>query len=82
MTNEESDRILNDTPHVGWIEVTIEGEGTMRMDAVGEPLRMLASQVACFKSGQVMVTGRNNNPWLLVRYDKEAGVLVVKRKAA
>ena len=82
MSHEESDRILNETTHVGWIEVTIEGMGTAKMDAVEEPLRTLASRVACFKLRQKVVTGMDNNPWLLVCYDKEAGILVVKKKAS
>lgn len=82
MTPEESDQILNETTYRGWINVTIEGVTTVKVDAVGETLRSLASQVACVMSVQAMSTGSNNNPWLLVRYDKDAGVLVVKRKAS
>jgi len=54
----------------------------MKVEAIGEPLRLLASQVACFKSGQIMISGVNNNPWLLVNYDKDAGELIVKKKVA
>jgi len=81
MTQEESDKILDETGHIGLLTVTIENMGTMRIDAIGEPLRMLASQVACFKGRETISSGVGKNPWLLVSYSKDDGILVVKKKA-
>lgn len=48
MSAANEDKTLDETCHVGMLEVAIEGEGKMKINAIGEPLRLLASQVGCF----------------------------------
>lgn len=80
MTEEESDRIMC-TTHRGKINVTIEGFEPMNVDAIGESLHLLVSQVASVRILGVQSTNAGN-PWLLVKYDKDERSLIVKPKVA
>jgi|GEM_PF-1982359 len=81
MTRQESDRILNETTHIGNLEVTIEGVGTAEVDMpFPAPLRLFIGQLACVALKKTVISHTANIPWLLVSYDKEANKLVVKNK--
>jgi len=80
MTVEESDRILQETLHVGLLEVTIEGFVPNLIHGEGKSLRVLVDEVFSWIRGEPIISGLNNNPWVLVSYDKDVGTLVVGRK--
>lgn len=82
---EESDRVLNETTCKGKLTVTIEGEAENKIiDGIGEPLRTLVSTISAFNprpnSPRIFATGASNNPWMLVSYDDEKKILIVRRK--
>lgn len=83
MTKAMTSVNLYDTIHTGSIDVTIENIGTIRLNSCGYSLNKLACQAAQVKLGSVGVrTLFGDCHWLLVSYDKEAGVLIVKNGPA
>ncbi len=66
----------------GTLKVTIEGERSMGVDAIGEPLFMLIALVECMIRGTAVVSsGRKQmDNYQLISFDRAQATLVVKRK--
>ena len=79
MTEQESDKILNETVHEGTLTVIFE-TGAVSIYSEGECLRSLATQADCCINKNIATSSQEYNPYLLVKYDPQKGTLALKIK--
>jgi len=79
ITEQESDRILNETIHEGTLTVIFES-GAVSIYSEGECLRELATQADCCINKITVSSSQEHVPYRLINYDPQKGILRLGRK--
>ncbi len=76
----DAEQIFN-SPFKGWLEVTIEELGTMKIQAIGEPIVMLISNIESALSNKIVICHSDlPPPYDLISFDGKK--IVVRKKSS